>query len=136
LQPAHLAAAVAEVGSFDVSTPVMNESDNIVELMSFLHANIRKTKDEASGLFFFRVRVAYRHDSETDTFETTARVETGAWDSGKVSLNETPECPSSKFHLDFSPNFQAMRYDHDANSLVIDGESSKMGPYKVTIIAL
>jgi hypothetical protein len=29
-----------------------------------------------------------------------------------------------------------MYYDRDANSLVIDGESSKMGAYKVTITAL
>jgi hypothetical protein len=114
----------------------MNAIDNIAELMAFLHKNVQKTRDETTGLFVFRGRVAYRHALATDTFETTARVETGAWNSGKVSLTETPECPSSKFHLDFSPNFQEMHYDGDANSLVIAGESSKMGAYKVTIIAL
>jgi hypothetical protein len=116
----------------------MDERKSLMELMAFLQANIEKTRDKATGGYSFGARVAYHHNSETKTFNTTVTVETGAWNGGKVSMTENGECPSSStHHLDFEPKFQSMLFDRPSNLMVIKGNSQKMGgDYQVTIVAL
>jgi hypothetical protein len=114
----------------------MSEQENIAQLLSFLHANRESTFDGASGAYTFSAWVTYHHLSKTITFETTATVDTSAWDGGKFRLMETAKCPSSGYHLDFRARWGSMYYDRKANLLIISGDSAKLGNYKVTIAAL
>lgn len=104
----------------------MSEHGNLDELMSFLHANSKLTLDTATGGFLLDVIVTYCA-SRTVSFKTRVRVQTDAQSNGKISLDETSECPALEYHLDFYPRYQTMRFDQDSNLLVVSGRSDKMG---------
>jgi hypothetical protein len=112
-----------------------DETHNLSELMEFLQTNREKTLDERTLQYRFNALVTYYHSSKAITFNSEARVETG-FDSGKIILKENEQCPAEKFHLDFKPKWQTMYFNRESNILEINGSSSKMGSYKVSISAL
>ena len=114
----------------------MNEHENIAELLTFLQTNSERTFDTRSGSYAFEALVTYDHHEQSIVFETTAIVETDAWDGGKLSLIETNKCPSRDYHLDFRARFNAMLFNVESNLLIVSGKSAKMGDYKVMIQAV
>jgi hypothetical protein len=113
----------------------MNEMDNLRELMDFLQTNREKTFGGRISQYAFTALVTYYHSSKTTTFNTKIMVDTG-YDSGRIIMIENDQCPSDKFHLKFEPKYQAMHFDRESNMLIINGDSEKMGPYKVSLSAL
>ena len=79
-----------------------------------------------------------RYDSKlgTTTFKSKAMIQRSGYEDGKVSLEESGKVVSEKYHLDFSANYQDMEFDTETNSLVITGQSAKMGSYKVLVTPL
>ena len=113
----------------------MDENHNLSELMSFLHANQKRTLGgKVLQQYAFTALVTY-YSSKTISFETSVMVDTG-YDSGKIKLADNDQCPSDKFHLDFKPKYQSMNFNRELNILVITGDSKKLGSYKVSISAL
>jgi hypothetical protein len=86
------------------------------------------------GNCIFECLVNYNSNRGTTTFRSKARIQRSGYDDGKVSLEESAEVVSERYHLDFSANFQDMEFDNTTNSLIIKGHSPKMGAYLVQII--
>lgn len=115
----------------------MDEDFNIGELMKFLRENAAQTRNPRTRQFYFNAEIVYHHHgSQVARFKTEVSVPVDAHTGGRITLFETKECPSDKFHLQFKARFDAMHYDPISKALIISGDSSKMGPYKVAISAL
>lgn len=87
--------------------------------------------------FHFRAVVNYSCRSSSVSSNCSVKVATDAQSDGRVSLMDCDELPAERYHLDFTPRYQNMRYDDISRTLIISGNSTKMeGDYHVAILAL
>ncbi|WP_116138075.1 hypothetical protein [Trinickia diaoshuihuensis] len=83
----------------------------------------------------FLGQVTFEAANETEADTTTVRLIRNGYNDGKVSLAETDVLSAARFHLDFSPDYQAYEFRSADGALVISGKSSKMGgAYCVTLL--
>lgn len=115
----------------------MDERKNWGELLEFLHSNSSRTKTTRGNIsFHFAATIVYCSSPKTVTRKAAVMVETNGWQAGRITLLDARDFPTEKFHQDFRPKYQEMRYDRLAGTLVITGTSEKMGDYDVTITPL
>ncbi len=102
-----------------------------------IHNFVERWRDQITDNFgkcIFKCLVNYNSNLGIKTFTTRVTIHRSGYDDGKVSLEESGEVVSERYHLDFSANYQEMEFDNSTNSLIIKGQSPKMGVYRVQII--
>jgi len=84
------------------------------------------------GNAFCEVLVSYISAKKGDaTFRTKLTLIRNGYDDGKVSLEELKDYPAEDYHLDFNARYQNIEFDGKVKSLIVKGQSSKMGKYEV-----
>ncbi|QTB53551.1 hypothetical protein J3C54_30810 [Burkholderia pseudomallei] len=90
---------------------------------------------QPNGNCEFPGQVTFEAANATVSDTTTVRLIRNGYDDGKVSLVETDSLSVARFHLDFSPDFQAYEFRASDGAFVISGTSPKMGgAYCVTLL--
>ena len=80
--------------------------------------------------------VSYSSNRGDESFRTNVTIVRNGYDDGKISLSELKDFPAEDYHLDFSANFQDIRYHEKAKSLIIKSKSTKMGEYEVHLVPI
>lgn len=87
------------------------------------------------GNYVFPAQVTYEYSRKSVTELTTCTVIRNGYEDGKISLEERGILSSKIFHLDFADDFQMYKFEKSTFSLIVTGNSQKMGgSYKVTIL--
>ena len=82
----------------------------------------------------FHARVKYEFRTTELVHTTLVSIQRNGYEDGKVSLEEAGPLVSEVFHLDFSPDWQIYKYGSSHDSLIVKGDSGKMGgEYRVVI---
>jgi hypothetical protein len=65
---------------------------------------------------------------------TVVTLERSGYNGGDIHLVESSPFLAATHHLDFSADFQSYEYDKVEHGLVIEGQSPKMGKYRISIL--
>jgi len=85
----------------------------------------------------FRAVVEYCSSAKNATVATDVSIARNGYNDGVVRLGEVNTLSANDFHLDFSPDNQQYRFGKNKTTLVITGNSQKMGgTYSVSILPI
>ena len=94
-------------------------------------------KNDGNDHIYLPVHVVYQwgNGKSKIRFSSTFRVSVGSGpNDGDIDIDDTDKVKVEDFHLRFKADFQTYQYDDTIKSLVISGNSPKMGgEYKVII---
>jgi hypothetical protein len=75
----------------------------------------------------FPAEVEYTFKGRTTLHQTTVTILRNGFNEGKVSLDESGSLKATKYHLDFSKDFQEYSVREEDHAFVVSGDSPKMG---------
>ena len=80
--------------------------------------------------------VSYTSNRGDESFRTGVTIVRNGYEDGKISLSELKDFLADDYHLDFSADFQNIRYHDKAKSLIIKSSSPKIGEYEVHLVPI
>lgn len=117
---------------------MVDEKKNYSEIHKFVQYWRNNSGAEVSsvGNATLDCSISYSSNRGEESFRTNVTIVRNGYDDGKISLSELKNFLAEDYHLDFSANFQDIRYHDKAKSLVIKSKSTKMGEYEVHLVPI
>lgn len=108
--------------------------ENQLAFMKFKNS-ISSKHQLSNGDIEFDANVTYQWKRQTLSETLKVKFVLAGYEQGSISLYEGDEINSDVVHMDFKSNFGTYSFTNE-HYLVIENTSSRLGKYKVTIVAL
>lgn len=106
---------------------------SMIELLNF-RETIKNKKDLNNDGILIKGNIAYSFQGKefNENLEITIYL-SGYHESGQISLSEGKNINTDRMHMDFNPRYQEYKFLPDKKVLLIAGNSTRLGKYKVII---